>query len=72
MAKFNWERVIGDNGLYIKIIGYIGIMPEKYVVDYKESYNKAANILVREFSNSFCKENESIDWEKLVEFNLGY
>ena len=46
-------------------------MPEKYVADYKESYNRAANRLVREFSNSFCREDGSIDWEKLVEFNSG-
>ena len=41
----------------------------KYVADYKESYNKVANRLAREFSNCFCKEDSSIDWEKLVEFN---
>ena len=55
----------------IKIIDYMGTMPEQYVAEYKESYNKAANRLVREFSNSFCKEDGSIDWEKLVEFNSG-
>ena len=43
----------------------------RYVADYKESYNRAANRLVREFSNSFCREDGSIDWEKLVEFNSG-
>ena len=37
----------------------------------KESYNKAANRLVRGFSNAFCKNDGSIDWEKLVEFNSG-
>lgn len=37
----------------------------------KESYNKAFNRLLREFSNKFCKEDGSIDWEKLVEFNSG-
>lgn len=36
-----------------------------------ESYNKAFNRLVREFSNDFCKDDGSIDWEKLVEFNSG-
>ena len=43
----------------------------RYVADYKESYNRAVNRLVREFSNSFCREDGSIDWEKLVEFNSG-
>lgn len=70
-GKRFWTELTGDENFYIKIIGYMGTMPEKYVSDYKESYNKAANRLVREFSNSFCREDGSIDWEKLVAFNSG-
>lgn len=70
-GKQFWTELTGDEEFYIKIIGYMGVMPEKYVADYKESYNKAANRLVREFSNSFCKPDGSIDWKKLVEFNSG-
>lgn len=70
-GKKFWAELTGDEEFYKKIIDYMGEMPEKYVSDYKESYTKAANRLVREFSNSFCKEDGSIDWEKLVEFNSG-
>ena len=70
-GKKKESELTGDEDFYIKIIGYMGTMPEKYVADYKESYNRAANRLVREFSNSFCREDGSIDWEKLVEFNSG-
>lgn len=70
-GKRFWTELTGDEEFYIKIIGYMGTMPEKYVADYKESYNRAANRLVREFSNSFCKEDGSIHWEKLVKFNSG-
>ncbi len=70
-GKRFWAELTGDEQFYIKIIGYMGTMPEKYVADYKESYDKAANRLIREFSNSFCREDGSIDWEKLVEFNSG-
>lgn len=70
-GKRFWAELTGDEEFYIKIINYMGTMPEQYVAEYKESYNKAANRLVREFSNSFCKEDGSIDWEKLVEFNSG-
>ncbi|MFG6339019.1 MAG: hypothetical protein K1W31_11485 [Lachnospiraceae bacterium] len=70
-GKRFWAELTGDEEFYIKIIDYMGTMPEQYVAEYKESYNKAANRLVREFSNSFCKEDGSIDWEKLVEFNSG-
>lgn len=70
-GKRFWAELTGDEEFYIKIINYMGTMPEQYVAEYKESYNKAANRLVREFSNSFCKEDGSIDWETLVEFNSG-
>lgn len=70
-GKQFWTELTGDEKFYIKIINFMGTMPEQYVASYKESYNKAANRLIREFSNSFCKENGSIDWEKLVEFNSG-
>lgn len=66
-----WTELTGDEEFYKKIIRFMGTMPEEYVADYKESYNKAANRLVREFSNSFCNEDGSINWEKLVEFNSG-
>ncbi len=70
-GKRFWAELTGDEEFYIKIIDYMGTMPEQYIAEYKESYNKAANRLVREFSNGFCKEDGSIDWEKLVEFNSG-
>jgi hypothetical protein len=70
-GKQFWTELTGDEEFYIKIINFMGTMPEQYVASYKESYNKAANRLIREFSNSFCKEDGSIDWEKLVEFNSG-
>ena len=70
-GKQFWAELTGDEEFYIKIIHFMGTMPEQYVASYKESYNKAANRLIREFSNSFCKEDGAIDWEKLVEFNSG-
>ena len=66
-----YQELTGDEEFYKKIITYMGTLPEQYVAQYQESYNKAANRLVREFSNDFCKEDGSIDWEKLVEFNSG-
>lgn len=70
-GKQFWAELTGDENFYLKIISFMGTMPEQYVASYKESYNKAANRLVREFANDFCKEDGSIDWEKLVEFNSG-
>ena len=70
-GKKFWAELTGDDDFYLKIIQYMGELPEQYVAAYKESYNKASNRLVREFSNKFCTEDGSIDWEKLVEFNSG-
>ena len=47
------------------------VIPNENYIYYQDSYNKAANRLVREFSISFCKDDGSIDWERLVEFNSG-
>lgn len=70
-GKRFWAELTGDEDFYKKIIGFMGKLPEQFVADYKESYNRAFNRLVREFSNAFCREDGSIDWEKLVEFNSG-
>lgn len=70
-GKEFWTELTGDSEFYKKIIHFMGVLPEKYISAYQDSYNKAANRLVREFSISFCKEDGSIDWEKLVEFNSG-
>ena len=70
-GKYFWTELTGDDDFYLKIVHFMGELPEQYVAAYKESYNKAFNRLVREFSIKFCKKDGSIDWEKLVEFNSG-
>lgn len=70
-GKRFWAELTGDEDFYIKIIGYMGTLPEQYISSYKQSYNMAFNRLVREFSNNFCRDDGSIDWERLVEFNSG-
>lgn len=70
-GKQFWAELTGDEDFYLKIIDYMGTLPEQYVAAYKESYNKAANRLVREFSIKFCQDDGAIDWKKLVEFNSG-
>lgn len=70
-GKAFWEDLTGIPEFHKMIIKYMGTLPEQYVAAYKESYDKAANRLVREFSNLFCKDDGSINWDKLVEFNSG-
>jgi len=66
-----WTELTGDDQFYIKLIRFMGTLPEKYVEEFEKSYQKAANRLVKEFTTEFCLEDGSIDWEKLVEFNSG-
>ena len=66
-----WTMLTGDPDFYKKIIGFMGQLPEQYVDSFKQSYANASNRLIRDFSNMFCKDDGSIDWEKLVEYNSG-
>ena len=64
-----WEFVSGDNECYLKIILPLGHKAKERNEEFIESYSKMINIFTKEFSNNFCKNNGSIDWEKLVKFN---
>jgi hypothetical protein len=70
-GKEFWTELTGDDEFYIKLIRFMADLPEKYVSQFDESYQKAANRLVKEFTNEFCNSDGCIDWEKLVEFNSG-
>lgn len=66
-----WTELTGDPEFYVKLIGYIGDTPQAYIKEFQESYDKAYNRLIRDFTSLFCKEDGSIYWEKLVRFNSG-
>lgn len=70
-GKNFWFELTGDEEFYIKLIRFMAELPEQYVANFDESYQKASNRLVKEFTNEFCNEDGSIDWEKMVEFNSG-
>ena len=67
-----WEELTGDSDFYLKIIKYMEKKPEEYLAKYKESYTKANNRLIKQFTTQFCNNDGSISWEKLVKFNSGY
>lgn len=70
-ARF-WELISGEANLYIDLIQPIGKDAEDKNLQFRESYDALVNRLDREFLNDFCKEDGSIDWEKLVRFNSSY
>lgn len=70
-GKEFWTELTGDEEFYIKLIRLMDRLPEKYVEEFDAAYQKAANRLVKEFTNEFCYDDGGIDWEKLVRFNSG-
>lgn len=70
-GKAFWTELTGDPDFYIKLIGYIGDTPQAHIQAFQESYNKAYNRLIRDFTALFCNADGSIDWKKLVRFNSG-
>ncbi len=67
-----WSELTGDSDFYLKIITYMGSKPEEYLEKYHESYHRASNRLIKQFTEKFCDDDGSINWEKLVRFNSGY
>lgn len=66
-----WAELTGEENFYLKIIQFMGELPEQYLDDYQRSYNNAMNRLLKQFTTEFCKDTGEIDWDKLVQFNSG-
>ncbi len=70
-GKDFWEWLTGDPEFYTKIIKYMGSRPDEYAKKFEDAYNKAENRMIRQFTLKYCKEDGSIDWDGLLEFNSG-
>ena len=67
-----WAELTGDNGFYIKLIRAMrDDIIAKHRQEYEDSWGRAINRYVREFTNDFCNADGAIDWEKLLAFNSG-
>ena len=64
-----WEFISGDPDLYTKIIEPLGHQAKERNDDFIQSYARVINKFTKEFADTFCKNDGSIDWEKLVRFN---
>ncbi len=64
-----WEFVSGNADLYIEIIEPLGHKAKEKNEDFMKSYSQMINKFTREFANGYCKDDGSIDWDKLVRFN---
>jgi len=64
-----WEFISGDLELFTKIIEPLGHQAKERNDDFIVSYSQMINKFTKEFADTFCKDNGSIDWDKLVRFN---
>lgn len=64
-----WEFVSGDTDLYTKIIEPLGHQAKERNDDFMQSYASMINKFTKEFADTFCKDDGTIDWDKLVRFN---
>lgn len=64
-----WEFVSGDINFYTKIIEPLAHQAKERNDDFMQSYAQMINKFTKEFADTFCKNDGSIDWDKLVRFN---
>jgi hypothetical protein len=64
-----WEFVSGDTDIYTKIIEPLGHQAKERNEDFIQSYSQMIKKFTKEFADTFCMVNGSIDWDKLVRFN---
>lgn len=67
-GKDFWELISGVESMYIDIIEPLGYRAKERSDAFLEKYNQSLNRLVREFTQLFCRDDGSIDWEKLLAF----
>ncbi|MGI8952955.1 MAG: PmeII family type II restriction endonuclease [Chitinophagaceae bacterium] len=64
-----WEFMSGDTDFYTKIIEPLEHQAKERNDDFLQSYAQMINKFTKEFADTFCKNDGSIDWDKLVRFN---
>jgi hypothetical protein len=64
-----WEFISGDSELFTKIIEPLGHKAKERNDDFLKSYSQMINKFTKEFADTFCLANGSIDWKRLVRFN---
>ena len=64
-----WEFISGDSELYTKLIEPLGNKAKERNDEFIQSYSQMINKFTKEFADTFCMDNGSINWDKLVRFN---
>lgn len=64
-----WEFISGSESLYKDIVEPLGHKAKERNDEFLQSYSKVINKFTKEFSYEFCRDDGSIDWGKIIEFN---
>ncbi|MFN3690035.1 MAG: PmeII family type II restriction endonuclease, partial [Fimbriimonadales bacterium] len=66
-----WEEITGDPDFYLKLVRLMRDYPEQQRKVYQEEWAKAVNRFTRDLLSEFAREDGTLDWEKIVQFNSG-
>lgn len=66
-----WNWLTGDPDFYLKIVRCMGAKPDDCARRLDEAYARAENRMVRAFTERFCFEDGSVDWDALIRLNSG-
>ena len=66
-----WEFISGDSELYMKLIEPLGHKAKEQNEAFIIAYSRMITKFTREFIENYCLRDNTIDWEKLVQFNSG-
>ena len=64
-----WTFITDNENFYTDIIQPLGYKAKERNDAFYEEYAKVVNHFTRDFSNAFCLNDGSIDWEKIVKLN---
>jgi hypothetical protein len=66
-----WQEITGDAEFYIKLIDLMSEKPREHAAEYQLAYDAALNRFTKQFIDTFCLEDGTINWAKLARFNSG-
>ncbi len=64
-----WEFISGDENLYLEIIEPLGDKTLEKSGKFNQLYDQILAQITHEFSTHFCKEDQTVDWVKLLKYN---
>jgi hypothetical protein len=71
-GKRFWELISGNPNLFIDIVEPLGTKAKEKNEEFNQYYSQLKNKFTQEFIAAFCKEDMSIDWEKIVRLNAEF